>query len=68
MRNFYKETHKVYNVYGIGVIDALRESLGDNNIFEPLRQRPWFTQSGQLYIRRDVAEPSLITYLLLKQK
>jgi len=68
MSNSYKETHKIYHIYGIGVIDALRESLGDNNIFEPLKLRPWFTQSGQLYIRRDVAAPSLITYLLLKQK
>jgi hypothetical protein len=67
MSNFYKETHKFYNISGFQVINSLRDALGDNNIYEPLKQRPWFTQTGQVFIRRDVADPALITYLLLKK-
>ena len=68
MSNIYKETHKEYNLYGPHVIDGLREVLGDNDIYTAFTTRPWFTQTGRVYIRKDVAEPSLITYLLLKRK
>lgn len=64
----YTSTHNEYAIHGFYVADALRQSLGDNNIYEPFVTRPWFTQVGRLYIRKDVATPSLITYLLLKKR
>ena len=48
-------------------VDALRATLGDNNIYQPFKKRPWFTNSGRVYIRKDIATPALITYLLLKR-
>ena len=64
----YNETHKEYHLHGFDIVEGLRQSLGDNNIYEPFVTRPWFTQVGRVYIRKDVADPALITYLLLKKR
>lgn len=63
----YNLTHCEYPLHGFDVAAGLREALGDNNIYEPYATRPWFTQTGRIFIRKDVATPALITYLLLKK-
>jgi len=68
MSNTYIKTHVGYNVQGTDAIAACRQSLGDNDIFQQYHLRPWFTNIGRLYIRRDVATPAFITFLLLKMK
>jgi hypothetical protein len=66
--SMYYRTHNQYNLPSGEVIAGLRASLGDNNPYERLIKRPWFTQTGCVYIRKDVDAPALITYLLLKKQ
>jgi len=64
----YTTTHNKYNLPGVDVIGGLRKSISDNNPYEKLETRSWFTQSGCVYIRKDVDAPAIITYLLLLKK
>ena len=64
----YTDTHNVYHLHGFAVISGLRESLGDNDLHQLYHERPWFTQTGSVYIRKDVDTPALITYLLLTKR
>lgn len=66
--NRYSSTHNEYQLHGTEVIGGLRESLGDNNLYQPYQDRPWFTQTGCVFIRKDVDTPALVTYLLLKKQ
>lgn len=51
------------------LIELCREQLGDNDPYLKFVNRPWFTNCGTLYIRRDVVEssPSILTYMALKR-
>jgi hypothetical protein len=64
----YNETHNEYHLHGFEVIDGLRESLGDNDLHQLYKDRPWFTQTGRVFIRKDVDAPALVTYLLLRKR
>jgi hypothetical protein len=65
---FYKETHSVFDCSSISEAIALcRENLGDNNPYELLQKRKWFTfPGGELYIRKDCLDHSIITFFALK--
>lgn len=70
MSNRYKETHSVYtcNSYDISEAIALcRETLGNNDPYQRLQYRKWFTlPDGEIYIRHDCLDHAIITFFALK--
>lgn len=56
----------------LGYLDLIalcRESIADNDPYQPLHLRPWFTRDGgrTLYLRKDIAEThSVASYLALR--
>ena len=69
----YDLTHRLYPVVidwdskaqQWPIIELCRQELGDNDINQPLQDRPWFTSYNGVWIRRDCTH-RLETFLALK--
>lgn len=49
-------------------IAAVRDKLGENNIMQQYHLRNWITNGYTLYIRKDLADNSFVSYLGLISK
>lgn len=69
----YNKTHKFFAVNkpwtesGWTEIQYCREYLGDNNPFQPLQDRPWFTSYNGIWVRNDCVDPAIVTWFGLQQ-
>lgn len=67
----YEKTHiKFSGTLGyLDLIALCRQTIDDNDPYQPLHLRPWFTRDGgrTLYLRKDIAEThSVASYLALR--
>lgn len=73
----YSETHRLFkgirtstdiekNVWYSSEAELFRECLGDNDPYELLQNRKWFTSFEGVYVRHDCLDHALITFLALK--
>jgi hypothetical protein len=72
----YKETHKFFRIdltnkdviWGSEEADMCKQHLGENDPFELLQNRTWFTVPDGIYIRNDCLDSKLVTWFALKNK
>ena len=66
----YEQTHQCFKFYvDFDVIKLCREHLGDNDPYELLQNRKWFTfPSNEIWIRNDCVDSTIVTFFALQQK
>lgn len=68
--NSYHHTHYLLRFDSMriswwDIIDNLRKAYGDNNPYQKMEERPWFTSGHSIHIRRDLYTESFTTFLFL---